>query len=224
MKRILYGTGISGVTVLNAQATAVASVFPPLLGADVAHWNQAEGSIPKFDLEFGSDATTAITGAELHGGIPGANAISSDDFTAATTDICTATTHGLQTGDGPVTVSSDDTLPAGLVAETSYWITRLDANTFKLALSRADALAGVAVDITDTGTGTHSLVGPDAQRFDWHSYGLLGDASDGVINLTATKWKDQGEIRHRPRVEAYAVVHTSDTGNVTVEAYPVLEA
>lgn len=76
-------------------------------------------------------------------------------FTAAVTDICTAVAHGYATG-LRVAASSTVTLPAGLSA-TNYWIIKIDADTFKLATSAANALAGTAVDITDTGTGIHTL-------------------------------------------------------------------
>ena len=79
-------------------------------------------------------------------------------FTAANaTGILTSATHGLKTGDGPfILANSGGALPAGLDA-ASYWVIVLDANTFKLALSRLDALAGSAVSFTDDGTGTQSF-------------------------------------------------------------------
>lgn len=80
------------------------------------------------------------------------------DFTAAATDICTAAGHGKQTGFGPVRLTnSGGALPAGLAGSTDYWMIVIDANTFKLATSEANALAGTAVDITGAGTGTHSM-------------------------------------------------------------------
>lgn len=79
-------------------------------------------------------------------------------FTAATTDICTKASHGFQTGDR-VRVSSSTTLPAGLAAATTYYVIYLSSSTFKLASTDALATAGTAVDISDTGTGTHSIVG-----------------------------------------------------------------
>ena len=81
----------------------------------------------------------------------------SSTFTAAVTDICTAaSTIVIETGI-EVTVSSATTLPAGLVASTRYFMIYESATTFKLATSYAAALAGTAIDITDTGTGTHTV-------------------------------------------------------------------
>ena len=79
-------------------------------------------------------------------------------FTAAGTDIVTITGHGLNTGDGPFrTTNSGGALPAGLAVATDYWWIKLTADTGKFAATRGDALTGTAVDITDAGTGTHTL-------------------------------------------------------------------
>lgn len=83
--------------------------------------------------------------------------VADDTFTAADTNICTAIGHGLETGDGPVQLTTTGTLPAGLTAATDYWIIRLGDDTFSFAESLANAYAGTAVDITDAGTGTHTL-------------------------------------------------------------------
>lgn len=49
--------------------------------------------------------------------------------------------------------SSTTTLPAGLAASTPYYIRDVTATTCKLALTPG----GAAIDITDAGTGTHTL-------------------------------------------------------------------
>jgi hypothetical protein len=89
--------------------------------------------------------------------LPTCNA-ASGTFTAATTDICTKTAHGFLTG-SRVRLTTTTTLPAGLSTATDYYVIKSTADTFKLATTRVNAIAGTAVDITDTGTGTHSIVG-----------------------------------------------------------------
>lgn len=75
------------------------------------------------------------------------------------TDSIAETAHGMLTGDGPYRVSNaGGGLPAGLVVDTNYWIIAVDANNYKLATSRANALATTAVDLTTAGTGTHTLL------------------------------------------------------------------
>lgn len=82
------------------------------------------------------------------------------DFTftaSASTDLATATAHGLITGDGPLQVSnSGGALPSGLSAATDYWVIRNDANTFYFATSQANALTGTHIDLTTNGTGTQT--------------------------------------------------------------------
>ena len=78
-------------------------------------------------------------------------------FTAdAGTDIITHSNINLR----PLTklrCSTTTTLPAGLATATDYWVIWLSDTTCKLATSRANAVAGTAIDITDAGTGTHTL-------------------------------------------------------------------
>lgn len=73
-------------------------------------------------------------------------------FTAAATDVISATGHGLSDGDR-ITVSSTTTLPAGLSANTVYFVRDATTDTFKVSVAED----GTAVDITDTGSGTHSF-------------------------------------------------------------------
>lgn len=77
-------------------------------------------------------------------------------FTAnAGTDQLTVTAHGL-VDEQIVRLSTTDTLPAGLSTGTDYYVIYVDANTIKLATTRANAIAGTPIDITDAGTGTHT--------------------------------------------------------------------
>jgi len=81
----------------------------------------------------------------------GTGKISQTFTVTAATDVITASAHGLSNGD-VIHVSSATTLPTGLSASTNYYVTVIDANTFKVSAS----LGGAFVDITDAGTGTHT--------------------------------------------------------------------
>lgn len=84
-----------------------------------------------------------------------ANTAAIDTFTAATSDLLTvASAHGLIAGDR-VRVSSTTTLPAGLSAATNYFVIASGLTATALKLSATSG--GSAVDITDTGTGTHTI-------------------------------------------------------------------
>lgn len=82
-------------------------------------------------------------------------------FTAGVDDILTYTSttslpSNLLTGTR-VRVSTTTTLPAGLAAATDYYLIRLSNTTCSLATTYANAVAGTAIDITSTGTGTHTI-------------------------------------------------------------------
>ncbi len=75
--------------------------------------------------------------------------------TIATPAVVTLTSHGLQTADG-VYLTTTGALPTGLAVNTRYWVIRVDANTFNLASSQANALAGTAIATSGSQSGTHT--------------------------------------------------------------------
>lgn len=86
----------------------------------------------------------------------------SDTFTAdASTDVCTWTS----TANVPsnilvgtrVRLTTTTTLPGGLATATDYYVIKVSDSTFKLATSYANAVVGTAINITDAGTGTHTV-------------------------------------------------------------------
>lgn len=86
----------------------------------------------------------------------------SDTFTAdAGTDLCTWTStanipSNLLTGTR-VRLTTTTTLPAGLATATDYYFIRMSDTTFELASSYANALTNTQINITDAGTGTHTV-------------------------------------------------------------------
>lgn len=56
-----------------------------------------------------------------------------------------------------VRLTTTGTLPAGLATATDYYIIKVSDTRCKFATSYANALAGTAIDITDAGTGTHTI-------------------------------------------------------------------
>lgn len=78
-------------------------------------------------------------------------------FTAdAGTDVITHSGYNLLTGTR-VRCTTTTTLPAGLSLATDYFVIKISTTTAKLATSYANAIAGTAINITDAGTGTHTL-------------------------------------------------------------------
>jgi len=86
----------------------------------------------------------------------------SDTFTAvAATDLCTWTStasspSNVLTGTR-VRLTTTTTLPAGLSLATDYYLIKMSDTTFEIASSYANALVGTQIDITDAGTGTHTV-------------------------------------------------------------------
>lgn len=90
-------------------------------------------------------------------------------FTHAT-DTVSATGHPFNTGD-QVRLSGG-TLPAELATNTTYYVIKVDANTFKLASSIANAVLATALDFTDDGSGAITCT-----LYAWGGYLLADDAS-----------------------------------------------
>lgn len=83
-------------------------------------------------------------------------------FTAdAGTDICTYTSttslpSNILTGTR-VRLTTTTTLPAPLATATDYYVVKMSDSTFELATTYANAIAGTQINITDAGTGTHTI-------------------------------------------------------------------
>ena len=215
-----------------ALATGVSALpFPPEPGesAWVKHWSgdAPNGSgVPEFDLNISSLLGDSLTAAELFGAISRAGTIAADnvDTVDFANDELDLAAHGLLTGDGPVQLTTTDTLPTGLELATDYWIIRTNAGTIQLALSQQAAFAGTAVSFSDVGTGTHTLTGTAAaERIRWYSYGLLGHAADGAVTLTAGGKAYTARVLHRQRVIAYGVEATGTSNPTDLEVTPVME-
>lgn len=94
--------------------------------------------------------TSAYNGITFDGAIAGVDAGG---------DTVTLSAHGLQTGDGPVRLTTTGTPPGGLATGVSYWVIRVDADRVRLASSFLAAVETPApIDVTSTGTGAHRIV------------------------------------------------------------------
>ena len=80
----------------------------------------------------------------------------------------------------PVLLSSDGTLPGGLDAVTIYYLHGIDNvnKTVQLATNSLNAMQGTAVNITDQGSGTHTLTALGAETQVWSTNnGKVGDGT-----------------------------------------------
>lgn len=60
-------------------------------------------------------------------------------------------------GNRAVQFTTSGTLPAGLSLATTYFLIPQSATTYKVATTLVNALASTAIDITDAGSGTHTM-------------------------------------------------------------------
>lgn len=75
--------------------------------------------------------------------------------TIATPAVMTWTGHGLLTGDS-ITLTTSGALPTGLTANTQYFITKIDANTFNLSTSLINVAAATKIATTGSQSGTQT--------------------------------------------------------------------
>lgn len=159
---------ITGYGPVRFTLTGDASALPAGLAVLTDYWLiRVDDNTVKVATSFANAmAGTAIditdVGTPGSGGYACARAAVNDDFTDSnvtiTDGVLTSAAHGKDTGFGPVRLTNaGGALPQGLATGTDYWMIVLSANTFRLATSKANALAGVAVEVQEAGTGTHSM-------------------------------------------------------------------
>jgi hypothetical protein len=153
----------------------------------------------------------------------------SETFTAsASTDVLTLTEHldNLRRGNVVRVSNSGGALPTGLSAGTDYYLIPVGPLTYKLASSFANAMTGTAIDLSDAGTGTHTLTLRSEPRYTAHGVvldtddpgevieGLLG-AMAGTLTYTGGKF----EI-HAGAASSSVVTLDEDSlaGGITVQA------
>lgn len=87
------------------------------------------------------------------------------------TDQIALTDHGLSKNH-PVRFTTAGTLPAGLVANRTYFVIVVDQDTIQVAAARD----GAAVDITDAGTAPHTILSMFDGINGWEEYAVLDAA------------------------------------------------
>lgn len=113
-------------------------------------------------------------------------------FTSASPTVVTWTAHpftinssGVATASVVYFTNSGGALPTGVTASTNYYAVPINANTFRIATSVANAFAGTFVNASSTGTGTHTGV----------ANAILSTTAYvdiNAVNLTAGDWDCSG--------------------------------
>jgi hypothetical protein len=234
MTKALYAARGQEITIADAQN---ALAFPPVNVGDVSAWNgdatkdaNKRFVIGAFDFEVYAAAAVDLTNAELFGTVQYDLTIASDDVDTVdfANDELDITTHGLDTGHGPIQFTTTGTLPTGMALETDYYVINIGAGTIQIAASLEDAIEGTAVSFSDVGSGTHSLLGSAgaggaSYEIRHLNYGFLGPANDGAISLAAQEGYTT-RVNHRPRTVLYSVSATlSSAVAVTIKVFPIQE-
>jgi len=112
------------------------------------------------------------------------------EFTAATTDICTATAHGYVTGDR-VRVLTSSILPAGLAISTDYYVRKINDDTFYLSEQLGSGQSFTSVAATDiiTSAGHNRRNGDIVYLFGTLATGLTANTAYYVISRTTDTFK-----------------------------------
>jgi hypothetical protein len=130
----------------------------------------------------------------------------------ATTDVLTAVGHNYHNGD-PLTLSSTTTLPAPLAEGVTYWVIAATDDTFKLAQTPG----GGAINITTTGTGTHtaSLADGTADGVDVSVWQVAGDR----LRLSPSTYTVARTTADSLTLSGFAATPTSGQYAVLVQSY-----
>lgn len=136
----------------------------------------AAGQIPA--VQTNTNACTTCIGYSVSAATP--NESSTVTITIAAPGVISWTAHGLGLGSS-VFLTTTGALPTGLSANTQYWVIPVNANSFELATSIANAIAGTAINTTGTQSGTQTAVSAVALS--------SGNASDiAFLSLPPGKW------------------------------------
>ena len=138
----------------------------------------------------------------------------------AALDIFTEATHGFSIGT-PLRFTTTTTLPSPLATGTTYYARDITTNTFKVSATPT----GTAIDITTTGTGTHTVQG---QAYNVSATGVI--TSNNGANLftavgsgagdavTATYTKADGTVIYTTNVGLQPLSFTVDAATEIITA------
>lgn len=122
----------------------------------------------------------------------------------ASPGVVSLTNHPYQTGDC-IHLTTTGALPTGLSANTNYYVIVNDADTFWLATTFANALAGTKINTSGTQSGTHTLTwipwgAADGTHFYLPDMGGLSSEGSSQLTTNGASW---GGANYRGRLGQY---------------------
>lgn len=153
---------VSGATTAAQMATAVQSTLAGLtgIGTVITVGAAAVADIPLTHVYRAVVATPTPKNSDDSGAgsITAANTTTGVQTTISiTADTITSASTAFTTGQCVRVAISSGSLPTPLAAATDYYIIKASANTFKLAKTYAQAIAGTYINITDYGTADKTM-------------------------------------------------------------------
>ncbi len=164
---------------ISAEARVPAGAFMPFAGTAIPSGYLECNGLPvsrsTFSVLFGvlstiwgsGDGSTTFNLPDLRGVFPRGHVDLADKTFAPadvnlTTEEITITAHGFNRSGVPVRFTTTGALPPPLTTGTDFFVIFVDSDKIKVATTRANAIAGTAIDLTGQGTGTHTII----QRLD----------------------------------------------------------
>lgn len=153
-------------------------------------------------------------------------------ITIASPAVFTFTAHGFVTGT-TVLLTTTGALPTGLAINTTYFVIRIDADTFNLSTTLANAVAGTKINTSGSQSGTHTVVGggltlgqgatPGVFDGTGDTAGYVGEVNKSTvaqgsgITLTSGQYKEFTSLTLTPGAWMMTAM-CCITGNLTVAA------
>lgn len=138
------GITVKAITDVEAAINPTGAISPYAGRVVPANWLSCDGA-----------AVSRTTYATLMSVI--APTVGTFTVTIAAPAVVSLTAHGFITGD-QVYFTTTGALPTGLTANTIYYVVRVDANSFNLSTTLANAIAGTKITTSGTQSGTHTAV------------------------------------------------------------------
>lgn len=158
----------------------------------------------------GSNWSLSTSGNLVTSGVcPGTGGTATVTITIATPGVITWTAHGM-VGACPVVLTTSGALPTGLSASTTYWVvpSSITANTFQLATTVANALAGTAIATSGTQSGTQTGTGGSTL-----STGAAANVTG--VSLTQGDWDCRSTISHNLGASTSVTIASGSTNTTS---------
>lgn len=156
-----YQVQLTGSPTINNPTNIVAgqsgnlSIYQDATGSRTITWGwgwvaPSGGSLPSLQTAGGSLDVLKYTVTAYN--------TSAVTITLATPGVISFTNHGFQLGQ-QVQLTTSGALPTGLTASTTYYVVPINANSFSLATSQANAAANTTIATSGSQSGVHTCVG-----------------------------------------------------------------